>query len=124
MSRYLVTSVYTLSIIVLVLVGKPMYYFEMILGQFTSKGSVKASSTILILKGVAIGQQFGVLTVVTYYVSLIALTLFYMIKSFSAILPWSYCWDSWADVACIPADPKLFNGTKINGVSSSELYYM
>lgn len=112
-------------IIVLILVGKPMYYFEMILGQFTSKGSVKASSTILILKGVAIGQQFGVLTVVTYYVSLIALTLFYMIKSFSATLPWSYCWDSWSDVTCVPADPKLLNGVnRTNGVSSSELYYI
>ena len=97
----------------------------MILGQFTSKGSVKASSTILILKGVAIGQQFGVLTVVTYYVSLIALTLFYMVKSFSATLPWSYCWTSWSDVACVPADPKLLDGVnRTNGVSSSELYYM
>lgn len=96
----------------------------MILGQFTSKGSVKASSTILILKGVAIGQQFGVLSVVTYYVSLIALTLFYMIKSFSATLPWSYCWDSW-NVSCIPADPKLYNGSSdADATSSSELYYM
>lgn len=96
----------------------------MILGQFTSKGSVKASSTILILKGVAIGQQFGVLTVVTYYTSLIALTLFYMVKSFSATLPWSYCWDTW-DVPCVPADPKRYNGTIAqNATSSSELYYM
>lgn len=106
-----------------------MYYFEMILGQFTSKGSVKASSVIKILKGVAIGQQFGVLCVVTYYVSLIALTLFYMIKSFSTRLPWSYCWEAWNDNAtqCIPSDLKIEDATSPLGngtTSSSELYFM
>lgn len=112
--------------IVLLLIGKPMYYFEMILGQFTSKGSVKATSVIMALKGVAIGQQVGVLCIVTYYVSLIALTLFYMIKSFSTQLPWSYCWDQWSDVNCIPSDRKLNsqNETSENGTSSSELYFM
>jgi solute carrier family 6 amino acid transporter-like protein 5/7/9/14 len=112
-------------IIVLLLIGKPIYFFEMILGQFSSKGSVKASSTIPVLKGVAIGQQIGVLFIVTYYTSLIALTLFYMIKSFSATLPWSFCWDEWSDVVCVPSDPNLQSEDKIvNGTSSSELYFM
>lgn len=113
-------------IIVLLLIGKPIYYFEMIIGQFTSKASVKASSTIPILKGIAIGQQIAVVCVVTYYTSLIALTLFYMIKSFSATLPWSYCWEKWTDVNCLPADPKYINTTAniTDGKSSSELYFM
>lgn len=110
----------------LFLIGKPIYYFEMIIGQFTSKGSVKATSAIPILKGVAIGQQLGVLFIVTYYTSLIALTLFYMIKSFSATLPWSYCWDKWSDVICVPADPQFATSDSktVNGTSSSELYFM
>jgi solute carrier family 6 amino acid transporter-like protein 5/7/9/14 len=33
-------------IIVLMLIGKPMYYLEMAIGQFTSKGSVKALTAI------------------------------------------------------------------------------
>jgi solute carrier family 6 amino acid transporter-like protein 5/7/9/14 len=113
-------------IIVLLLIGKPIYYFEMILGQFSSKGSVLASSTIPALKGIAIGQQFGVLFIVTYYTSLIALTLFYMVKSFSATLPWSFCWEKWSDVVCVPADPRFQTGDGkiVNGTTSSELYFM
>ncbi|KAG5669724.1 hypothetical protein PVAND_000019 [Polypedilum vanderplanki] len=114
-------------IIVLILIGKPIYYYEMVLGQFVSKASVKATSVIPALKGIAIGQQLGVLCIVTYYTSLIALTLFYMIKSFSETLPWSFCWDKWTDVICIPADPKFQtnDGEKVvNGTSSSELYFI
>lgn len=39
-------------IIVLFLIGKPIYYFEMLLGQFTSRGSIKAMSVIPVLKGI------------------------------------------------------------------------
>lgn len=105
------------------LIGKPLYYLEMILGQFTSRGSVKALTTIPILKGVGIAQQIGTTCIVTYYCSLIALTLFYMIKSFAAELPWSNCWDKWDDglTLCISASS---TETRENATSSSELYFM
>lgn len=116
-------------IIVLLLIGKPIYFFEMIIGQFTSKGSIKATSTIPILKGIAVGQQIAVACVVTYYTSLIALTLFYMIKSFYNPLPWSYCWDKWDDVNCLAADPQYQNQSGIFNISlesksSTELFFM
>jgi solute carrier family 6 (neurotransmitter transporter, glycine) member 5/9 len=38
-------------IIVLVVIGRPMYYLEMILGQFTSQGSVRIWEVAPILKG-------------------------------------------------------------------------
>lgn len=38
-------------IIVLFLVGKPVYYIEMILGQFSSKGSVKVYDFSPALRG-------------------------------------------------------------------------
>lgn len=109
-------------IIVLMLIGKPMYYLEMALGQFTSKGSVKAMTAIPILKGVGIAQQIGTTCVVTYYCSLIALTLFYMFKSFAAELPWATCSPEWSDVLCIDATSTTANRT--GAVSSSELYFM
>lgn len=109
-------------IIVLVLIGKPIYYFEMILGQFTSKGSVKALSVIPILKGVGVAQQIATTCIITYYCSLIGLTLFYFIKSFARELPWASCWETWDDgfTNCISASTK---GTFTNATSSSELYY-
>lgn len=109
-------------IIVLFLIGKPLYYFEMALGQFTSKGSVKALSAIPILKGVAIALQIGTACIVTYYTSLIALTLFFMFKSFAFELPWAKCSDKWLDVKCIDASTTT-TANRTGSVSSSELYY-
>lgn len=104
------------------LIGKPIYYLEMAIGQFTSKGSVKALTAIPILKGVAVAQQIGTTCVVTYYCSLIALTLFFMFKSFAAQLPWANCWPKWDDVLCIDATSTTANRT--GAVTSSELYFM
>lgn len=101
----------------------------MLIGQFTSKGSIKASTAIPVLKGVAIGQQVAVACILSYYTSLIALTLFYMIKSFYAELPWAYCWDKWKtlNIHCIPSNPRLNateNPQNFISQSSSELYFM
>lgn len=38
-------------IIVLFLVGKPIYYLEMILGQFSSRGTVKSYDCAPVMKG-------------------------------------------------------------------------
>ena len=106
------------------LIGKPMYYLEMGLGQFTSKGSVKAMTAIPLLKGVGIAQQVGTTCVVTYYCSLIGLVLFYLFRSFAANLPWSSCNPSWNDVKCIAATTTSTTLNRTGSVSSSELYFM
>lgn len=41
--------------------------------------------------GVGYGQAIATWCVVTYYVSLMALTVFYFFASFSSTLPWSAC---------------------------------
>jgi solute carrier family 6 amino acid transporter-like protein 5/7/9/14 len=110
-------------IIVLLLVGRPLYYLEMTLGQFTSRGSVKAWQAMPALKGIGFGQMIGTGCVLTYYCSLIALTLFYMIKSFAAVLPWAKCWSNW-ETPCIDSDLLVFTGNRTNSSSSSaELYF-
>jgi len=38
-------------LIVLILVGKPVYYLEMLLGQFSSRGSVKVYDFSPIMRG-------------------------------------------------------------------------
>lgn len=43
-------------IIVLILIGKPIYYLEMIIGQFSSRGSVKVFDFSPILRGLFILQ--------------------------------------------------------------------
>ncbi|XP_055854044.1 sodium-dependent nutrient amino acid transporter 1-like [Episyrphus balteatus] len=87
-------------LIVLFLVGKPIYYMEMLLGQFSCRGSVKLYDFAPIMRGVGFGQVVSVSILATYYSSLMALTFRYLIASFSSVLPWSYCREEYGD-ACI-----------------------
>ena len=94
----------------------------MIMGQFTSSGSVKALQVVPIMKGVAVAQQICTSSVVSFYFSMVALTLFYMVKSFSAQLPWASCSPEWKDVECVDATT-MASGNTSNAISSSELYF-
>ncbi|XP_017066666.1 sodium-dependent nutrient amino acid transporter 1 [Drosophila eugracilis] len=82
-------------LIVLVLVGKPVYYMEMLLGQFSSRGSVKVYDFSPIMRGIGYGQVLATGIVTTYYATLMALTLRYFVDSFYPTLPWSYCRAEW-----------------------------
>lgn len=111
-------------IIVLLIIGKPMYYLEMILGQFTSRSAVKIWSMNPLFKGVGIGQLLATFAVITYYCSMIALSLHYMFASFDKVLPWSSCQPEWEN--CVDSMPKD-NVTIAPGEgfsSSSELYFL
>ncbi|KAH8396322.1 hypothetical protein KR222_008501, partial [Zaprionus bogoriensis] len=128
-------------IIVLFLIGKPMYYLEMIIGQFTSQGTVKIWSICPSFLGVGYGQAFATICIITYYSSLLALTLYYLFVSFQAELPWSYCRDDWlncvdssamsagsvasdsaTNISTALATLNATNTTKLQ--SSSELYFL
>ncbi|XP_055710093.1 sodium-dependent nutrient amino acid transporter 1-like isoform X2 [Phlebotomus papatasi] len=113
-------------VIVLIVVGKPMYFVEMILGQFSSRGSVKIWAISPFFKGIGIGQMVGTCSVISYYCSMIGLTLNYLFSSFQSELPWSRCREEWGD-NCVDSkpNPNPINQTNItHGVSSSELYFM
>uniref|UniRef100_A0A1I8M2C5 Transporter n=1 Tax=Musca domestica TaxID=7370 RepID=A0A1I8M2C5_MUSDO len=92
-------------IITLLLVGRPIYYLEMILGQFSSRGSVKVFEYAPIMKGIGYGQAILTFFIATYYSSLMALTLHYLVDSFYPTLPWSYCREEWGD-QCIDSKIK------------------
>nr|XP_016946105.1 sodium-dependent nutrient amino acid transporter 1 [Drosophila suzukii] len=102
-------------IIVLFLIGKPMYYLEMIMGQFTSQGTVKIWSVVPSFVGVGYGQAFGTICIISYYSSLLALTLYYLFVSFQSELPWSYCRDEWTN--CVNSRPQEYVENLLTGVS-------
>ncbi|XP_076679950.1 sodium-dependent nutrient amino acid transporter 1 [Andrena cerasifolii] len=99
-------------IIVLFLVGKPFYYLEMILGQFSSSSSIKMWSVSPGFVGVGWAQFCSTIALMTYYSSLMSLTLFFLVASFSAELPWSKCKEEWGHY-CIDS------GRKANTSASS-----
>ena len=51
-----------------------------------------------IARGVGFGQVVGTSSVVSYYCSLIALSLHYLGSSFQTSLPWTYCHEELAEV--------------------------
>ncbi|XP_057323724.1 sodium-dependent nutrient amino acid transporter 1-like [Microplitis mediator] len=116
-------------IIVLFLVGKPFYYIEMIMGQFTSRSSVKMWSAVPGFRGVGWAQMFSMLSVGTYYCSLMSVTLIYLLASFSSELPWAKCQPDWGD-NCIDSQKNDNNNVTVQSMinmtnmkSSAELYF-
>lgn len=75
--------------------------------------------------GVGYGQVFGTAIVSTYYATLMALTLRYLIESCYPTLPWSYCREEWGDT-CIDSKKNktdvVTNDTNIK-TTSAEFYF-
>ncbi|KAK4874050.1 hypothetical protein RN001_013410 [Aquatica leii] len=115
-------------LIILVLVGRPIYFLEMCLGQFTSKGTIKTFKFLTpALMGVAFGQVFGGFLVTSYYCSLLALSLFYLFHSFTLNLPWAECAPEWKHdpITCISSkEVNITNYTIQKYRSSSELWFV
>ncbi|KNC21112.1 hypothetical protein FF38_04338 [Lucilia cuprina] len=91
-------------LVVLFLVGKPIYYLEMIIGQFSSRGSVKVFDLCPAMRGVGIGQIVSISMVTTYYVAIMGMTVRYLFDSFKSPLPWTECRESWNAVCVASAE--------------------
>lgn len=98
-------------LIALLVIGRPVYYLEISLGQFRGGGALRAFDLAPLLKGVAAGQVLATGASITYYSSIMALTLRFLLASFSAELPWSSCRPSWGsdchDVSAANASGKM-----------------
>uniref|UniRef100_A0A2M3YZL4 Sodium-dependent nutrient amino acid transporter 1 n=1 Tax=Anopheles braziliensis TaxID=58242 RepID=A0A2M3YZL4_9DIPT len=108
-------------LIVLFIVGRPIYYLEMVLGQFSSRGVVKLYDLAPGMRGIGVAQSIAMFVVLTYYAPVLAITFRYLVDSFSSTLPWSVCDPSWLD--CINSS---FIGPRDKNItlrSSAELYF-
>lgn len=150
-------------IIVLFIIGKPIYYLEMTLGQFSSRSCVQVWSISpafrgivsdksnysnannsrpfcssyssnnksrvavmfnLLFSGIGYGVTISVFFVVTYYCSLMALAVYYLLASFQSVLPWSFCWEEWKDICfdSAPTDREIVANISSKS-SSADLYF-
>ncbi|EDV30730.2 uncharacterized protein Dana_GF15004, isoform C [Drosophila ananassae] len=101
-------------LIVLFLIGKPIYYLEMVIGQFSSRGSVKVFDLCPAMKGVGAGQAFQVFMLSTYYAALVAIIGRYFIESFRNPLPWATCLAEWGP-NCINSAPDASDWLRVDG---------
>lgn len=109
-------------LVVLLLVGKPIYYLEMLIGQFSSRGSINVFDIVPLMRGIGYGQLFAVAALLSYYAALLALTVRYFLASFKSVLPWSECLDEWGPT-CIDSTTKNISDITRNVSTSSEFYF-
>ncbi|KAJ8986156.1 hypothetical protein NQ317_005629 [Molorchus minor] len=107
-------------LLVLILLGRPMYYLE----RCAWANSVAGATS----KCLGYGQLIGTVCVATYYCSLMAITLFYLVNSFTSNLPWSECDPAWENhtllqnLTCLASKSEgAANLTKT--ISSAELWF-
>lgn len=110
-------------LIVLAVIGRPLYFLEMIIGQFSSRNSIDVYDLAPMFRGAGYGQLIAIFLLSTYYASIMALIARYLYDSFQSPLPWAQCKSEWLN--CIDPTGRTTNGT-INGtkiMSSSEHYF-
>ncbi|XP_077495726.1 sodium-dependent proline transporter-like [Amblyomma americanum] len=81
-------------------IGRPMYYMELVLGQFSSSGSVKAFESMPLAQGVGLCMPYACFGISIYYNVILAYALLYAYYSCFKVLPWSFCDPAWADENC------------------------
>lgn len=87
-------------IIMLVLVGIPIFFLELSLGQFTSSGPLTCWECVPIFKGIGVGMVVVSALVGIYYNMIIAWSIYYFFASFTSNLPWEKCDPKWATDLC------------------------
>lgn len=109
---------------ILFVVGKPLYYLELLLGQFSSRGCIKVYDMSPAMRGIGVGQVICTMIVLSYYVSLMGLTIRYFLASFNDPLPWSQCMEAW-NTSCVDSSLKSSNfSSGIRPKSSAELFFV
>uniref|UniRef100_A0A336KCW2 Sodium-dependent nutrient amino acid transporter 1 n=1 Tax=Culicoides sonorensis TaxID=179676 RepID=A0A336KCW2_CULSO len=112
-------------LIVLLVLGKPVYYLEMLVGQFSSRGTIKVFDLCPAMRGLGYSQTIACGVVSTFYAAILGLTFRYFFASFNAPLPWTECLPQWSNEnqTCISASEmiKVYGAQK--GVVGSASFY-
>ncbi|CAF1036240.1 unnamed protein product [Rotaria sordida] len=104
------------------LIGAPMYYLELAMGQFSSRGPATAFVLAKGWRGVGFAMIINSVLAMLYYNVVIAWALFYFISSFRGHLLWSDCDHWWNTDRCIVPGNRgttyAVNGTTFNCTES------
>uniref|UniRef100_A0A8C9XRN0 Transporter n=1 Tax=Sander lucioperca TaxID=283035 RepID=A0A8C9XRN0_SANLU len=106
-------------LIMLVVLGIPLLYMELIVGQYTRRGPVHALATVCpLLKGVGIASVAISFIMCTYYNVVITWALYYLFSSFQAPLPWQNCNNTWNTPNCT----NLATNSSYSSTASQEFF--
>ncbi|WAR15067.1 S6A14-like protein [Mya arenaria] len=93
-------------LILQILIGKPMYMMELVMGQYSGRGPTAVWAMNPSAKGVGISMALISLIVAIYYNVIMAYTLYYFFASMQKTLPWTVCKDEWLPLGCVEKTQK------------------
>ena len=80
--------------IMLIFAGLPLFFLELILGQYSGQGPAKVFGRMSpIFKGLGFAMILASFFLNIYYNVIVAWTLYYMVSGFTSELPWTNCTD-------------------------------
>lgn len=97
--------------LMLVFGAVPLFYMELILGQFNRQGPISVWRICPLFKGVGFCAVLVAFYVSFYYNVIIGWALYYLASSVSAELPWMHCNNSWNTEFCWESMTNLTNST-------------
>ncbi|KAG7483755.1 hypothetical protein MATL_G00041620 [Megalops atlanticus] len=88
-------------LLMLVVLGIPLLYMELTLGQYLRRGPVLVLAKVCpLLKGVGLATVAISFIMCTYYNVIITWSLYYLFSSFQSPLPWENCNNTWNRPNC------------------------
>eukprot|EP00088_Acartia_fossae_P026331 TRINITY_DN27144_c1_g1_i9.p1 TRINITY_DN27144_c1_g1~~TRINITY_DN27144_c1_g1_i9.p1 ORF type:complete len:677 (-),score=225.64 TRINITY_DN27144_c1_g1_i9:321-2351(-) len=119
-------------LIVLLLIGRPLYLLELSIGQFSSSGCVKMWDLAPAFRGIGYGQSLATFIVCSYYCVLIGISCYYLFSSMQSVLPWTVCHPELAEnsTICLPSSHNkselnltMESGENMTVVASTEQFF-
>ncbi|XP_025086985.1 sodium- and chloride-dependent glycine transporter 1-like isoform X2 [Pomacea canaliculata] len=112
-------------LLMLALVGLPLFFMELAFGQFASLGPITIWRVNPLLKGLGYGMVIVSWLISLYYNVVISYVIFYLYASLTSVLPWTSCGNSWNTVHCISKhfSNSTENATQTVNASSDILLY-
>ncbi|XP_066472448.1 sodium- and chloride-dependent creatine transporter 1 [Tiliqua scincoides] len=112
-------GVFLIPYILIALIGGiPIFFLEISLGQFMKAGSINVWNIAPLFKGLGFASMVIVFYCNTYYIMVLAWGFYYLVKSFTATLPWATCGNPWNSPECV----EIFrHGDCANGTASGNL---
>ncbi|XP_060080387.1 sodium- and chloride-dependent betaine transporter-like [Ylistrum balloti] len=99
--------------------GFPLYYLELLLGQFSGKSPMVVWNICPLFKGLGFMMVF-VSLVVTWYIGVVlAWVLYYLGYSFATNLPWSSCDNEWNTDQCVVFRTVPSASTNVSDISNN-----
>nr|DBA30325.1 TPA: hypothetical protein GDO54_006323 [Pyxicephalus adspersus] len=104
--------------------GVPIFFLEIALGQYTTQGPLTAWIKICpLFSGIGYGTMVMSFLANIYYIVILAWAFFYLFNSFTAILPWASCNNTWNTENCVEFVNQAKNWTQGSNQTSPEVEF-